>query len=90
MGDLRFDIAFHDPRPWRVVWRASLVADDGETYLRPVLDHAHIVRVARGGILIEGTEVVPSRSTGIKNVKTARYPQVWWCVPQLQPIRGPS
>lgn len=84
LGDLRFDVGLWDERPWRVVMRASLLQPDGESYVLPVLDKARLVRVDRGGVLIEGTEVVP-RGIGMKNIRADHYPQAWYCVPRRRP-----
>lgn len=84
VGDLHYDVGYWDERPWRRTMRATLLGSDGETYLLPVLDKACIF-VRANGLLIEGEEVLPTRSTGIKNVKTDRYLQAWWCVPKVKP-----
>jgi hypothetical protein len=56
-----------------------LLRDDGESYIIPVLDRAHIRKI-RGGILISGIEIVP-RGRGMKNIRSDNYPQTWWCRP---------
>lgn len=72
----------HDPRPGRSLMVAMLLATDGESYVLPVLDHARVVRIRGRGTLIAGTEVIPL-GHGIKNIKSQRYRQTWWCIPAL-------
>ena len=80
-GDLHFDHRIWDPRPARQIMKATLLADDGERYLLPVLDRARLVTIRGNGMLITGTEVIP-RGTGMKNIRADYYPQTWWCVPE--------
>ncbi|GER13364.1 hypothetical protein [Variovorax boronicumulans] len=79
VGDLVYMERVPGPAPGRGIWAAMLLRDDGETYIIPVLDRAHLRRT-RGGILISGMEVVP-RGRGMKNIKSDDYPQTWWCRP---------
>jgi hypothetical protein len=57
----------------------QLVCEDGETYVLPVLDGARVLVVEGDGLLTTGIEVIVL-SRGIKNIKSIRYPQTWWCV----------
>ena len=79
VGDLVYTERVPGPRPGRGVWVAMLLRDDGETYIIPILDRAHL-REIRGGILISGIEVVP-RGRSMKNIRSDSYPQTWWCRP---------
>jgi hypothetical protein len=58
VGDLVYTERVPGPQPGRGTWCAMLLRDDGESYIIPVLDRAHIRKI-RGGILISGVEVVP-------------------------------
>ncbi|MDM0042171.1 hypothetical protein QTI05_24245 [Variovorax sp. J22R193] len=78
-GELSYLTRLWDPRPGRSVMKAVLLGADGERYVLPVLDHARVVEVRGEGLLITGMEVIPT-SRGIKNIKSDRYPQTWWCV----------
>ena len=82
-GRLRYALRLHDPRPGRSVMVAQLVGADGETYVLPVLDRARVLAVKGDRLLITGVEVI-ALGRGIKNIKSMRYPQTWWCV--LPPI----
>jgi hypothetical protein len=79
LGDLVYTERVPSPMPGRGIWAAMLLRDDGETYIIPVLDRARIRKI-RGGILISGVEVVP-RGRAMKNIRSDRYPQTWWCRP---------
>ena len=79
LGDLVYTERVPGPQPGRGTWCAMLLRDDGETYIIPVLDRAHIRKIC-GGILINGTEIVP-RGRGMKNIRSDNYPQTWWCRP---------
>ncbi|WP_143694855.1 hypothetical protein [Variovorax sp. JS1663] len=79
VGNLVYRERLHDPRPGRSIWLAVLLRPDGDTYVIPPLDRARIRRV-KDGVLISGLEVV-ARRRAMKNIKSDRYPQTWWCVP---------
>jgi hypothetical protein len=79
VGDLVYTERVPGPQPGRGTWCAMLLRDDGESYIIPVLDRAHIRKI-RGGVLISGVEVVP-RGRAMKNIRSDRYPQTWWCRP---------
>lgn len=79
IGDLVYTERVPGQQPGRGIWAAMLLRDDGETYIIPVLDRAQIRKI-RGGILISGTEVIP-RGRSMKNIRSDRYPQTWWCRP---------
>lgn len=79
VGNLVYMERVPGPAPARGIWAAMLLRDDGETYIIPVLDRAH-VRKIHGGILISGIEIIP-RGRGMKNIKSDDYPQTWWCRP---------
>jgi hypothetical protein len=79
LGDLVYTERVPGIQPGRGIWIAMLLRDDGESYAIPVLDRAEIRKI-RGGILIRGAEVVP-RGRGMKNIRSDRYPQTWWCRP---------
>lgn len=79
VGDLVYEERVPGPQPGHGVWIAMLLRDDGETYIIPVMDRAHLRKI-RGGILISGTEIVP-RGRGMKNIRSDNYPQTWWCRP---------
>lgn len=82
LGELLFTERVHDPRPGRSLMVAMLLATDGESYVLPVLDQARVVRIRGRGTLIAGTEVIPL-GRGIKNIRSERYRQTWWCIPAL-------
>lgn len=83
VGELSFRERLHDPRPGRSIWCASLLAQDGERYVIPALDRAHMgdgIRPFKKGFLIYGEEIIPL-TRGSKNIKSERYRQTWYCVP---------
>ncbi|MDM0086738.1 MULTISPECIES: hypothetical protein [unclassified Variovorax] len=77
-GELRYGIRLL--RGQYKIMKAQLLAADGATYVIPVLDQARLLKIEKDGILITGTEIIPT-SRGIKNIKSNDYPQTWWCVP---------
>lgn len=62
---------------------AMLLADDGERYVIPALDRAHVSEVD-AGLFIDGIEVNP-RGRGSTNIKSDDYPQLWFCRPISRP-----
>jgi hypothetical protein len=83
IGDLVYMARIHDPRPGRSLMIAMLLAEDGESYVIPLLNRAYMLKVD-GGCFIEGTEINP-RGRALKNIKADIYPQRWFCRPILQP-----
>lgn len=80
-GELIYSTRLYDIRPrWRVMYAQLLSTSGSGSYVLPVLDQARLVRIRDTGLLIAGTEIIPT-SQGIKNVKSDDFPQTWWCVP---------
>ena len=65
---------------------AKLLAQDGETYVLPVLDKVKILTINDQGLLIAGLEMYPPR--GSKG-SGAVFKQTWWCVLRHVPKDGP-
>jgi hypothetical protein len=65
---------------------AKLLAQDGETYVLPVLDKIKLLKINDQGILIAGLEMYPPK--GSKGAG-AVFRQTWWCVLRHVPKRGP-
>lgn len=93
-GDLRF--GYRMLRGQLKIMKAQLLAEDGATYVIPVLDRARLVKIEGNGILLTGIEIIPI-TKGIKNIKSVDYPQSWYCIPAhldrplgepLSPARG--
>ena len=88
----RLEVQAHPVRGELVVHRrgfnnriAKLLAQDGESYMLPVLDKARLLVVNDKGMLLSGYEVHPPR--GSKGSGPA-YPQTWWCVTRHVPPTG--
>lgn len=71
-GELRYQLRLVGKSPQWNVMKATLIAQDGARYVVPVLDKARIVQVQGDGILIAGTEVIPT-TRGIKNIKAEYF-----------------
>jgi len=87
-GELVYIPRLHDPRRGRSLMIAMLLAENGNSYVIPLLNRACVVEV-RSGLLIEGTEINP-RGRAVKNIKTDTYPQRWFCrpIPRPAPTTG--
>lgn len=66
---------------------AKLVAEDGETYLTPILDKVRLLDLNERGLLIAGRERYPGRNDKRDG---PTYPQAWWCVPTRRPVPTPD
>ena len=84
-GELRFQLRLIGKSPQWHVMKASLIGPDGARYVAPVLDQARLVTIQRDGLLITGTEVIPT-SRGIKNIKADYFRQSWYCIPETRPF----
>lgn len=84
-GELRYQLRLIGKSPPWNVMKATLIGEDGARYVVPVLDKARIVKVQRDGILITGTEVLPT-TLGIKNIKADYFRQSWYCIPEARPF----
>jgi hypothetical protein len=62
------------------IMKAQLLAEDGATYVLPVLDQARLVKIEKDGLLLSGMEVIPV-GRGAKSQQSVDYPQSWYCVP---------
>lgn len=84
-GEFRYQLRLIGKIPQWNVMKATLLGADGARYVVPVLDKARIVKIQGDGMLITGTEVVPT-SRGVKNIKADYYRQSWYCVPEVRPF----
>lgn len=81
MGELQYYARRWNPEPRGRIMCARLLANDGETYVLPLVDRAWI-EIQAAGILIQGTELIPvDKSASIKNIQCHEYRQSWVCKP---------
>jgi len=80
VGDLIYVERVPGYRPYRGIWSAMLMSEDGETYAIPMMDRCEMVKIWNNCTLIRGREVIP-RGRGMKNIKSDTYPQAWYCRP---------
>lgn len=83
-GYLRMHARLRRPG-WPSVMLATLCTADYD-YVIPCLDAARVLKIERGGILVTGTEVIP-RGRSAKRLTADRFPQAWWCIPNLEQER---
>jgi hypothetical protein len=73
-----FAVTTRNDRPgWPRYLTASLAQVEGGDFVIPVLVGVKLVRVERGGLELEGDEVVPRGRHHFKG-SSDRYPQAWW------------
>lgn len=79
LGELVFTERVHDPRPGAVS-NGRHVARSRRRVICAA--RARVLRIRGRGTLIAGTEVIPL-GRGMKNIKSQRFRQTWWCIPAL-------